>query len=164
MKHFRFLNAERTTKLIALCVSVILSATLPVMGQERLGQINGVVTDASGAAVPGATITLTSYDSNKPTTAKSGNDGVYTVNIEPGHYKLRVEATGFSAAEYPDVTVLVGKTLKIDASLPVGGTTQTVEVVDAASKISIQLQICLMLINLITISLLTIEGAIHNQP
>ena len=105
------------------------------MGQERLGQINGTVTDPSGAAVPGSTVTLNNIETNKPTTARSGNDGVYSVNLESGHYKMRVEAKGFSPTEFPDVTVLVGKTLKIDATLLVGGTTQTVEVVESAPLI-----------------------------
>src|SRR6266536_86955 len=84
--------------------------------QERFGEITGVVTDPTSAAVPGATVTLTNKDTNRSITLHSGSDGAYIgTNLEPGRYKIRVEAKGFSSNEIPDVNLLVGKVLRVDA-------------------------------------------------
>ena len=75
--------------------SVLLLAS-PSWGQTVYGSITGSVTDVSGAAVPGATVTLT----NIGTTEKRGMDsdaaGSYTfVNLVPANYRLEAEKTGF---------------------------------------------------------------------
>src|SRR3989442_8201790 len=122
-------------RMVLAYLSAILGLTMSLPAQERLGQIYGVINDASSAAVPGAAITITNLDTHRAINAKSANDGAYTVNVEPGHYKIRIEASGFNPTEFPDITVLVGKTLKIDAKLAVGSTTQAVEVTDVAPLI-----------------------------
>ena len=104
--------------------------------QERFGEINGVVTDPSGAAIPNATVKLTDKDTNRVVIVRTGQDGAYlATNIEPGRYKIRVEATGFAADEIPDVNLFVGKTLKIDVHLEVGATSNTVQVTESAPLI-----------------------------
>jgi hypothetical protein len=109
-----------------------------VLAQERFGEINGVVTDPSNAAVPNATVTLTNKDINRTTTVTTRSDGTYIAsNIEPGHYKIRVEARGFAADEIPEVNLLLGKTLKVDAKLKVGATTETVQVTEVSPLIDI---------------------------
>jgi hypothetical protein len=109
---------------------------LSLSAQESSGEIHGVITDPSSSAIPNATVTLTNNVSNRPLTFKSGSDGSYhALGIPPGSYKMRVEANGFSVAEFPDVIVLVGRNLKIDTKLSIGQTSQTVEVTDAAPLI-----------------------------
>jgi hypothetical protein len=116
----------------------IFGLCLGLYAQERFGEITGVVTDPSGAAVPNATVTLTDKDTNRTITLKSGSTGAYiATNLEPGRYKIRVEASGFSANEIPDVNLLVGKTLKVDAQLKVGATSETVQVVETAPLIDV---------------------------
>src|SRR5437016_8052176 len=62
---------------------------LGLWAQERFGEITGVVTDPSGAAVPNATVTLTDKDTNRTITLKSGSTGAYiATNLEPGRYKI----------------------------------------------------------------------------
>jgi hypothetical protein len=131
----RRFTGEIGSRLLVVFLALSIVSILPLCGQERIGQINGVVTDPSGAAVPSATVTLTNLETNRATVVKSGGDGTYTSNVDPGHYKIRVEATGFSAGEIPDITVLTGKTLKVDAQLKVGSTTETVQVVETAPLI-----------------------------
>src|SRR5258706_4650111 len=106
---------------------------LGLWAQERFGEISGVVSDPTSAAVPGATVTLTNKDTNRSITLRSGSDGAYLgTNLEPGRYKIRVEAKGFSANEVPDVNLLVGKVLKVDAQLKVGATSDTVQVIESS--------------------------------
>src|SRR5207245_7219618 len=131
-------NRDRTRKLVALAVGALLYAALPVTGQERFGEIGGAITDPSGAVVPNAKVTLTNRDTNRVITLKTGTSGSYiATNLEPGRYNIRVEASGFSAYEIPDVSLLVGKTLKVDAQLKVGATSETVQVSESAPLIDV---------------------------
>ena len=122
-------------RMVLAYLATILGLTMSLPAQERSGQINGQASDPSSAAIPGATVTLTNLETNRAVTVKSGGDGSYTTNVDPGHYKVRVEAAGFSGIEIPDLTVLTGKTLKVDAQLKVGSTTETVQVVESAPLI-----------------------------
>ena len=63
---------------------VILGFGLSLAAQERTGQINGVVTDPSNTALPNARIVITNKETNRTITVKSGNDGTYTTNLDPG--------------------------------------------------------------------------------
>ena len=73
----------------------ILSFTLPATSQSTYGSISGVVSDSSGAAVTGATVTLTSVATGEKRTETSGADGHYTfVNLFQGQYRIDVEKSG----------------------------------------------------------------------
>ncbi len=103
--------------------------TVPAMAQERFSGLTGVVKDASGAVLPGATVTITNKQTAKVYTAVSGSDGVYRVlDLEPGRYAVKFELSGFQASEVPDVVLLLGNTLSIDSTLKVGGVTEAVSV------------------------------------
>ena len=121
------------SRIVTGVLAVLLSATAPIFGQERFGEINGVVTDPSGAAVPRATVMLTNKDINRSITVTSGSEGAYiATDIEPGHYRVRVTAPGFAASEVPNVNLLVGKTLRVDIRLNVGATSETVQVLEVS--------------------------------
>jgi len=116
----------------------VLGFAAGVFSQERFSEITGSVTDPSNAAIPGATITLINKDNNRTFSVTSGADGAYRAsNLEPGRYRIRIEAKGFAPGEFPDVNLLLGKTLKIDARLEVGATTETVVVSSAAPLIDV---------------------------
>jgi len=130
-----FTSAIRIPLLIAFLVSSIVS-TLPLFGQERFGEINGAVLDASKSAIPGATVTITNKASNRVLTLKTGGDGAYIArDLEPGRYSVRFQATGFQGSEVQDVNLLVGQRLKVDGILTVGSIEQTVQVTEAAPLI-----------------------------
>ena len=120
---------------IALCILSLL--TVPVtVGQERTGEIVGVVKDASGGVVPNVTVTVTNLVTGRAYTAKSGSDGAYVIReMEPGRYVVRFEAQGFQRYEVADVNLLVGRILKVDGALQVGSIEQTVQVTEAAPLI-----------------------------
>ena len=106
-------------------VVIVLLALLAgnaVTAQERFGGLAGIVTDASQAPVPGATITITNKQTGATRTAVSGPDGGYRISdLEPGRYAVAVELQGFQKIEVDDVLVLLGKTAEFPASLKVGG-------------------------------------------
>lgn len=93
------------------------------------GTITGQVTDASGAVVPGATVTITDTSTKISKTDTSNKVGRYVfVDMAPGAYNVRVEKQGFRQSEVAGQQLLVGQALTVNVSLEVGAATQTVEV------------------------------------
>ncbi len=116
-------------RFVMAAVALIALASVPALAQERFSGLTGTVKDASGAVLPGATVTITNKETAKVYTAVSGGDGIYRVlDLEPGRYSVKFELAGFQAGEYPDVVLLLGKTLTIDSALKVGGVTEAVSV------------------------------------
>src|SRR2546423_8816722 len=96
------------------------------------GSLEGTVTDVNGAAVPGVTITAT-RQAGSPKTATSNAEGHYIFpQLEPGKYKVTVEATkGFGKFE-DNVDVSLGKTSDFTVQLAAAGATATVNVTAGA--------------------------------
>ncbi len=93
------------------------------------GALTGRLTDSSGAAVPNATVTLTSADTAQARTTMTEADGTYKFGLlPPGKYQLRIEASGFKAVDIPNLTVSVTETAVLDRALEVGSQTQTITV------------------------------------
>src|SRR5277367_6140277 len=113
---------------VCLCLAAVLMAS-PLAAQSTFGSITGTVTDASGSAVPDATVTLTSSATTFKATFTTGGDGQYTfVNLNPGPYTIEVDKPGFKHVRRADVTVQVQIGTRIDVALEVGAQSQTVEV------------------------------------
>jgi hypothetical protein len=90
-----------------------LVVVLPAAAQITRGSISGLVVDSSGAAVPGATVTITETDTNVSTTAKSESDGLFLfAGILPGSYTLRVEAGGFETLVKTNLNLSAGERLE----------------------------------------------------
>ncbi len=112
--------------LAGLCI--VASLAFPLNAQNY-GTITGTVTDASGAVVTGATVTVTNSATNQVRTVQTNEAGNYNVPfLVPGEYGVRVELTGFRAASRPSVNLQVGAIPKVDFSLQVGEVSETVEV------------------------------------
>lgn len=91
--------------------------------------LTGTITDASGAAVAGATITATSTRTGLERAVPSTRAGAYTISALPiGMWRLTVTATGFEKVEVDEFELQVGQTRSIDVRLPVAGVTASVEV------------------------------------
>ena len=76
-------------------VSFICAIATPVAAQYR-GTLQGTITDPQGGVVPGATVTLTSNETNTSKTATTGDSGVYSISgLAPGSYSLTLEKPGF---------------------------------------------------------------------
>src|ERR1700730_1250446 len=113
---------------VALCL-VCLATTPSARGQAVYGSIAGTVTDAQGAGVAGAKVTVTDLSKGTVEEATTNDSGNYSVtHLIPDNYKIRVEATGFKAYEIASVRVDVDTAVRADAQLQVGSVTQSVEV------------------------------------
>src|SRR5262245_52450016 len=91
------------------------------------GGLAGVVTDASGAVIPGAKVTLVGPTGTLTTTTDS--EGNYSfLRLNPGSYSLKVEQKGFKIAEVTGAQVSIGGTSRVRVQLVPGEVTETVEV------------------------------------
>jgi Carboxypeptidase regulatory-like domain len=100
------------------------------------GQIQGLVTDSTGSAVPGATVSITQTESGLKRTVTSGSDGGYLLpNLPVGPYQLLITSNGFDTYQQSGIIVQVGNNLRIDVSLKVGEVSQTVQVDANASMV-----------------------------
>ena len=103
--------------------SLLLSLCLvpTAWAQQTLGSVSVTVVDPSGAAVPGATLTLTDVATNDARTAVTQEAGNHTfVNLNFGPHKLTVSLQGFATQTY-DVLVQSARTTDVKATLKVGG-------------------------------------------
>ena len=99
------------------------------LAQNTAGTVVGHVTDSSGAAIPGAQVTVTSLDTKEIRTATSNGAGDYTFSLlKPGHYSVNIQAAGFGSETQSNVLLNVDQTVRADASLKPGATTVTVNV------------------------------------
>jgi Carboxypeptidase regulatory-like domain len=109
------------------CLFALMPSAL--YAQSNAGTVVGLVTDSSGGAVVGATITLTDKATNTPRTTSTNEAGRYFLaNVNPGTYDLRVAMKGFRQSVVTGQEVIVGQTLTVNVTLEVGTMTETVEV------------------------------------
>ena len=100
---------------------VLLLLTGVVWAQVSRGTITGIVTDPSGAAVPGVAITITNIETGVANKVKTNESGMYTVPLlEGANYRLSAEKTGFKRYEQTGILVQSGGTARIDFSLSLG--------------------------------------------
>jgi hypothetical protein len=123
---------------LLLLTAVVFLMARTAGAQTSFGAIVGTVTDATGAAVPGAQVTVKNNGTNATLTTKSGGSGNYTfLNLNPGSYDVNVSSKGFQGVSKNGVDVTIGGTTRVDAALPVGDVSQTVTV-DATQTAALQ--------------------------
>jgi len=102
-------------------------------GQEVTASITGTVTDPSGAAVVGATVTATSQERGLTYTGVTNDSGLYRIAQLPvGTYGLKVEKSGFALASHPAFVLTLNQVARVDVTMKVGQASETVEVTGAA--------------------------------
>src|SRR5258708_15884309 len=93
--------------------------------------LRGIVTDPSGAGVPGATVTVNGPNGLVRVVA-TGGTGAYTINgLPPGTYIVRIAASGFTLSETNDVELVSARLSTIDAPLALATDRQEITVADA---------------------------------
>jgi len=99
-------RVQRARPLIWVVAVLVLLA--PLSMAQSTSQLNGSVTDSSGASVAGAKITLTDMATESKRTTMSNATGLYQfLDVPPGRYRLEAAATGFALYQVSDVTLVV---------------------------------------------------------
>jgi hypothetical protein len=123
-------NCRTHSILVSVCICLIsLTITGLSRAQSSTGQILGIVTDSSGAVIPGATVTVTNTATNESRSVKTGGAGTYLVSqLIPGPYNIKVEASGFATYVLKVDALEVNQAMNQTVALKAGSESQTVEV------------------------------------
>jgi hypothetical protein len=109
------------TWMCTIVAAFLLALAAPAFGQRTEGSIAGTVTDASGAAVPDVTVTITNPATGEVTQVFTNTIGYYRAPVlRPGRYEVRVEASGFSPVLLQGVEVSVNNVTRADAKMELG--------------------------------------------
>ncbi len=113
-----------------------LVAASPLHAQKITGTVNGLVTDASGAVLPNATVTAKNTATGVETTSTANASGEYSIRfLQIGQYIISVKSNGFQNFASGPFTLEVNQVAKIDAHLGAGGGNETVTVTDTLQPI-----------------------------
>ena len=136
MQHGRiFMKKLQSVAVAVFCLTLVLmiGGGSAAFAQDVTATITGTVTDQSGAAIAGATVTAKSVERGITYTAETNDAGIYRIPQLPvGNYELRVEKQGFQTSVYPAFTVVLNQTARVDVEMKVGQISQTIEVTGAA--------------------------------
>jgi len=123
-------------KRLAVVIISLISAS-PLLGQTDRASLNGTVTDATGASIEGATISVLQLGTGFQRQTVTTQTGTYQLSGLPiGNYKITVDRTGFRPVTYDPVTLSVGEERTIDSRLQVQGMTAEVEVETAPESVN----------------------------
>ena len=107
-----------------------------LVAQTVAGQISGLVTDPSGAAISGATVLVTDIDRNVNMRSTSNESGFYLVSpLPPGRYSMRAEKTGFRAYLLESIPIATQQKASVNIALQVGALTESVTVTGGAQLV-----------------------------
>ena len=104
-----------------LVLALLVAGAAPLRAQLGAGEITGTVKDQAGAAVAGATVTVTHLATNRSRAVVTTGEGVYTAaSLVPGEYRIDVSSAGFKQIQRTRIRLSTGETARVDFSLSVG--------------------------------------------
>ncbi len=119
----------------AALLLVVLAGTL--RSQETAGAISGTVTDSTGAAIPGATVTVTNQDTRVSSTITTNGKGFYSAEaLTSGSYAVAISKAGFEESVTQEIHLDPGQRRSNNVSLPVGTVTSQVAVTANAMQVN----------------------------
>lgn len=121
--------------LLSCTAFLVLTAQLPLYGQEARGTLLGRVTDSSDAVIGGARLAVINSDTGVKFTSVSSKSGDFVFPLlVPGSYALTIEQAGFKTQTRSGIAVRVNDQVTVDVKMEVGNSSQTVTV-DAQSPL-----------------------------
>src|SRR5688500_16025116 len=123
-----------------IAILLLLVAAIPAVAQEQTSSIEGTVTDASGAALPGVTVEAVSSRGQKYSVETDSSGKYRFPSIPPGSYNVTGTLAGMEPAGVKNVAAGLGQTPKVDLTLRIGAVTEQITVtaeaplVDATSS------------------------------
>jgi hypothetical protein len=128
----------RSVALALVLFSSLLVIPETLTAQSLFATLTGIVSDPSGAVIPGATVTLREEKSNSLRTSVTDSSGYFTfasVSVGDFTYELTVEAKGFQIDKLPGIVLLGGENRNVNVSMQVGNTNQTITIEGTADQI-----------------------------
>ena len=127
----------RICVLPALVALVLLAGTQSIFAQVTTATVSGVVTDPTGAVIPGVKITVTNTSTKLSREGVTDGSGRYEVpQLNPGAYSITVAATGFETVVQSGITLDVGQQFNLPLKLTAGATTEQITVTDETPQVN----------------------------
>lgn len=116
-----------------LVLALLVGAGVRVCFAQLTAQITGTISDPSSAVVPGTSITLVNESTGIKWTAKTNQAGIYIVPfLQPGSYRINVQAPGFRTISRSGIRLEVAQTARLDFTLELGTAAESIDVTDTA--------------------------------
>ncbi|HXD20005.1 MAG TPA: carboxypeptidase regulatory-like domain-containing protein [Vicinamibacterales bacterium] len=129
----------RVVRVFCTFASILVLATVPARAQLATAELNGRVTDSSGAVLPGATVTVTQTATGLVRTVVTDGNGSYLIsNLPTGPYRLEVALQGFRTYVQTGIVLQVGATPTINAVLALGALEESITVEGAAPLVDVR--------------------------
>ncbi len=136
------LTMQRLLTLTLRFSAVFLIASGISWAQHDAATVTGTVTEASGAVLPSANVTVTNVDTKLMFKGVSNQDGIYSIpNLPIGDYTLDITHQGFKVFSVPDLHLTAAQVLEVNAKLSVGSVSETVHVTGIPPAIKRQLRL-----------------------
>src|SRR5262249_45850715 len=120
----------------AVAAMLFLGLSAQAFAQSSNATVGGIISDATGALIPGVSVTATNTQTGIVTTAISNETGIYQfAALEPGNYKVSAELSGFRTETYNQVTLGISQQVRLNFTLRVGSVAQSVDVSVAADTL-----------------------------
>ncbi|MFN7946082.1 MAG: TonB-dependent receptor [Blastocatellia bacterium] len=124
--------------LSALCCALLLSLGVTAFAQENTGAVQGTVKDQTGAAVPGAKVSVSSPTLVRSLDATTDSEGNYFFpKLPAGIYTVTVTQSGFKTTKNEDVNVVLGATARVDVALTAGNVSESVTITAGSEAIDV---------------------------
>src|SRR5205807_518362 len=115
---------------VGLSAVLIALHVAPARAQILYGTVVGVVRDAQGAFIPGATVTVVNKETNFTRETTTTSEGAYSlINLLPGPYDVKVSLQGFRDVARYNIPVTIGQIARVDVTLEVGAVSENVLVI-----------------------------------
>ncbi len=115
-------------RFLCLALLLMIGATATLIAQEQTATFEGVITDPSGAALPGVTMELTSAKGQKFTTTSDANGRYRFPSVPPGDYTLVATLAGMQTATLRHISVALGAAPKVDVTMKLGQVSEQITV------------------------------------
>jgi hypothetical protein len=123
-------------KLLLVAIMLLSVSLSPLLGQTSNATLGGTVSDASGALIPGVSVTATNVGTGIVTTVITNEAGAYQfASLQTGTYKVTADLSGFQTQTFSNVVLGVSQQVRLNFSLKVGGVAQSVEITEAADTL-----------------------------
>jgi hypothetical protein len=121
---------------VSVATLFLMLSAMALFGQSERGTITGVVHDSSGAVVPNAKVTIVSQSTNVSLAMTTNDAGEYTApSLQAGTFTVRIAKEGFRTSELRGLALDAAQTVRADATLEVGSSTQAIEVMASAVQL-----------------------------
>ena len=126
---------RRSIQVLFIAVFVLITS-VNLSAQEATGTISGVITDSTGAAIPGAAVEARNTRTNLSRVTETDGRGEYAIPIlQPGLYNLTVTKDGFKKAVYSNIQLQVNQVTTVNGALEIGTVSESVTVQGAAALV-----------------------------